>query len=94
MGGTLAESSPRAGFQQYRIVVAVVLSAFYVAVKAFHHDYWSVGFGLALLGIVLLTPSAEHGLPAWRQHALRVVTGCFVVVALGSIATTLLTGSP
>lgn len=74
---------------RYRVIALFVLTAFFVAVKTVGHDYWAVGFGLAVLGLILLTPeSPEHAEP-WRQHALRVVSACFVVVTLASIWTTL-----
>lgn len=77
---------------RYKVVALFVLTTFFVAVKAIGHDYWAVGFGLAVLGLILLTPpqSAEQAEP-WRQHALRVVSACFVVVTLASIWTTLST---
>ena len=67
-----------------------MLKTCYVAVKAVAHDFWAVGFGLAVLAIILLTPEPD-GVPPepWRQHALRVVSACFVVVTLGSIVTSL-----
>ena len=53
------------------------------------HDYWAVGFGLAVMALILLTPeSPEHAEP-WRPHALRVVSACFVVVTVASMWTTL-----
>jgi hypothetical protein len=83
------QSTSGGGLARYRVIAAFVLTATFVAVKAIGHDYWSVGFGLAVLGIILLTPeSPEHPEP-WRQHALRVVSACFVVVTLASIWTTL-----
>ena len=45
-----------------------------------------------VLGIILLTPEAPAQSEPWRQHALRVVSACFVVVTLASIWTTLATG--
>ncbi len=85
------DSTTRAAtLARYRVIAAFVLTGFYVAVKTVAHDYWSVGFGLALLGVILLTPQPEGAEPEpWRQHALRVVTACFVVVTIGSIWTSL-----
>ena len=91
MGVTFNQTAARGSRQRYHVVVAFVLTAFYVAVKAVGHDYWSVGFGLAFLGLILLTPAAEEQAEPWRQHALRVVGACFVVVTLASICTTLAT---
>lgn len=90
MGVTLhSQSTSGGGLARYRVIAAFVLTATFVAVKAIGHDYWSVGFGLAVLGVILLTPeSPEHPEP-WRQHALRVVSACFVVVTVASIWTTL-----
>lgn len=79
--------------ERYRIIAAFALTVVYVAIKALAHDYWSVGFGLALLGVILLTPAPGAQPEPWRQHALRVVSACFVVVTLASIWTTL-AGSP
>lgn len=73
---------------RYRVLGAFVLTSAYVGVKAVAHDFWGVGFGLAVLAIILLTPEPAGAEP-WRQHALRVVTACFVVVTLGSIWTSL-----
>lgn len=70
-------------------MAAFVLTAIFVAIKAFGHDYWSVGFGLAFLGIILLTPQQEQHSEPWRAHALRVVSACFVVVTLCSVVSTL-----
>jgi hypothetical protein len=81
-------STRGASFARYRVMAAFVLTASYVAVKAVAHDFWAVGFGLAVLSIILLTPEPEGAEP-WRQHALRVVSACFVVVTLGSIWTSL-----
>ena len=75
--------------QRYRVIAAFVLTSVYVAIKAFGHDYWSVGFGLAVLGVILLTPQPGDQPEPWRAHALRVVGACFVVVTLASIWTTL-----
>jgi glucose dehydrogenase len=74
---------------RYKVVALFVLTTFFVAVKAIGHDYWAVGFGLAVLGLILLTPEAPEQAEPWRQHALRVVSACFVVVTLASIWTTL-----
>ena len=87
--GVTGQSSKSGGTQRYRIIAAFVLTAVYVAVKAIGHDYWSVGFGLAVLGVILLTPEAADQPEPWRAHALRVVGACFVVVTLASIWTTL-----
>jgi hypothetical protein len=89
MGGAVNnQSAPPGSLSRYRVITAFVLTAFFVAVKAMAHDFWAVGFGLAVLAIVLLTPEPDGAEP-WRQHALRVVTACFVVVTLGSIWTSL-----
>jgi hypothetical protein len=88
MGGAINQTSVPASLSRYRVISAFVLTAFFVAVKAIAHDFWAVGFGLAVLAIILLTPEPDGAEP-WRQHALRVVTACFVVVTLGSIWTTL-----
>jgi hypothetical protein len=89
MGGAMSKQSSVSGsLARYRVLAAFVLTTFFVAVKAVAHDFWAVGFGLAVLAIVLLTPEPD-GVEPWRQHALRVVTGCFVVVTLGSIWTSL-----
>jgi hypothetical protein len=88
---TRAAAWTPAALSRYRVMTAFVFTAFYVAVKTIAHDYWSVGFGLAVLGVILLTPQPHDAPPeAWRQHALRIVTACFVVVTIGSICTTLL----
>ena len=90
MGGAINQSSAPASLARYRVIAAFVLTTCYVAVKAVAHDFWAVGFGLAVLAIILLTPEPD-GVPPepWRQHALRVVSACFVVVTLGSIVTSL-----
>lgn len=83
------DSSPPGGIARYRVLGLFLLTTLFVAVKVVGHDYWAVAFGLAVLGIILLTPeSPEHSEP-WRQHALRVVTACFVVVTFASVWTTL-----
>ena len=94
LGGAINQNAPAAGgLSRYRVIVAFVLTTLFVGVKAVSHDYWAVGFGLAVLGVVLLTPeSPEHNEP-WRQHALRVVSACFVVVTLASIFSTLTSGT-
>lgn len=74
---------------RYKVVALFVLTTLFVAVKAIGHDYWAVGFGLAVLGLILLTPESPEQAEPWRQHALRVVSACFVVVTLASIWTTL-----
>jgi hypothetical protein len=71
-------------------LVAFVLTAGFVAVKAIGRDFWSVGFGLAVLGVIVLTPQAPEQAEPWRMHALRVVSACFVVVALASICSSVL----
>lgn len=92
LGGAMVGTRPSASawaLQRYRVMAAFVLTVGFVGVKAVDHDYWAVGFGLAVLGGILLTPEdPEHAEP-WRQHALRVVSACFVVVTLASIWTTL-----
>src|SRR5215207_10190086 len=87
--GVLGRSSASGGAQRYRVIAAFVLTSVYVAIKAIGHDYWSVGFGLAVLGVILLTPQPADQPEPWRAHALRVVGACFVVVTLASIWTTL-----
>ena len=77
------------GLQRYRVIAAFVLTAIFVAIKAVGQDYWSVGFGLSLLGVILLTPQPEQQAEPWRGHALRVVSACFVVVTLCSVVATL-----
>ena len=77
---------------RYRVVALFVLTALFVAIKAIGHDYWAVGFGLAVLGLILLTPEAPEQSEPWRGHALRIVSACFVVVTLASIWTTLASG--
>lgn len=92
LGGAINHRESAAGnsLSRYRVIAVFVLTTLFVAVKAVGHDYWGVGFGLAVLGLILLTPeSPEHAEP-WRQHALRVVSACFVVVTLASIWTTLI----
>lgn len=79
----------QAGLARYRVHVASVLTTLFVAIKAVGHDYWAVGFGLAVLGVILLTPEPDRDREPWRDHALRVVSACFVVVTLASIWTTL-----
>ncbi|RYZ06278.1 MAG: hypothetical protein EOO73_16560 [Myxococcales bacterium] len=85
----MSSSQAGGGLARYRVHALFVLTALYVAVKTFAHDYWSVGFGLAVLSIVLLTPEPAADSEPWRGHALRVVSACFVVVTLASIVTTL-----
>jgi hypothetical protein len=86
--GSASASAP-GGLQRYRVMAAFVLTAIFVGVKAFGHDYWSVAFGLAFLGVILLTPQPEQHSEPWRAHALRVVSACFVVVTLCSVVSTL-----
>jgi hypothetical protein len=87
--GVVNQSKSSGGLARYRVVVAFALTAAFVAVKAIARDYWSVGFGLALLCIILLTPQPAERPEPWRAHALRVVSACFVFVALASIWSTL-----
>jgi hypothetical protein len=93
MGGAINHhgtgAGPAAGLSRYRVIALFVLTAFFVAVKAVGHDFWAVGFGLAVLGLILLTPESPDHPEPWRQHALRVVSACFVVVTVASIWTTL-----
>jgi apolipoprotein N-acyltransferase len=92
MGGALNHNAQAAGsLSRYRVVALFALTTVFVAIKAIGHDYWAVGFGLAVLGLILLTPGTEQSEP-WRQHALRIVSACFVVVTLASIWTTLASG--
>ncbi len=88
-GATVNSAQSSGGLQRYRVITAFLLTTFFVAVKAVGHDYWSVGFGLAVLGVILLTPESAERAEPWRAHALRVVSACFVVVTLASIWTTL-----
>lgn len=92
LGGAINPSQGSAGagnLARYRVVALFALTALFVAVKAVGHDYWAVGFGLAVMALILLTPqSPEHAEP-WRPHALRVVSACFVVVTVASMWTTL-----
>jgi hypothetical protein len=85
----MSPSQAGGGLARYRVHALFVLTALFVAVKTFAHDYWSVGFGLAVLSIILLTPGRTEETEPWRAHALRVVSACFVVVTLASIVTTL-----
>jgi len=91
MGGALNHNhNPgAAGLSRYRVIALFALTVFFVAVKTVGHDYWAVGFGLAVLGLILLTPESAEQAEPWRQHALRVVSACFVVVTVASIWTTL-----
>ena len=93
MGGALNRNVQAAGsLSRYRVVALFALTTVFVAIKAIGHDYWAVGFGLAVLGLILLTPETAEQSQPWRQHALRVVSACFVVVTLASIWTTLAAG--
>ena|SRR5882724_4766491 len=93
MGGALNHGVQASGsLSRYRVVALFALTTVFVAIKAIGHDYWAVGFGLAVLGLILLTPGTPEQSEPWRQHALRVVSACFVVVTLASIWTTLTTG--
>ena len=90
LGGAINdERTALGGLARYRVVALFVLTAFFVAVKTAAHDPWAVGFGLAVLGMILLTPQSPGQNEPWRAHALRVVSACFVVVTLASIATTI-----
>jgi len=91
MGGAINNhnSAGAGSLTRYKVVALFVLTTLFVAVKAIGHDYWAVGFGLAVLGLILLTPESPEQAEPWRQHALRVVSACFVVVTLASIWTTL-----
>lgn len=93
MGGAINDhhSAAAGSLSRYRVIALFVLVACFVGVKAVGHDYWAVGFGLAVLGLILLTPDSADQPEPWRQHALRVVSACFVVVTLASIWTTLVT---
>ena len=93
MGGAINHNAQASGsLSRYRVVGLFALTALFVAIKAIGHDYWAVAFGLAVLGIILLTPEAPEQSEPWRAHALRVVSACFVVVTLASIWTTLASG--
>jgi hypothetical protein len=82
-------SSLIANLARYRVVAAFSLTAVFVGVKAVGRDFWAVAFGLAALALIVLTPQASERPEPWREHALRVVSASFVVVALGSIWITL-----
>lgn len=92
MGGAINNhySAEAGGLGRYRVAALFVLTTFFVGVKAIGHDYWAVGFGLAVSALILLTPESPEQAEPWRQHALRVVSACFVVVTLASIWTTLI----
>ena len=77
------------GLARHRVAALFALTLLFVAVKVVGHDYWAVAFGLAIAAIILLTPEPAATPPAWRAHALRVVSACFVVVTLASVWTTL-----
>lgn len=85
-------SAAPAGLARHRVPALFVLTAFFVVVKTMAHDVWAVGFGLAMLGIIVLSPEPTGQSQPWRAHALRVVSACFVVVTLASIWTTLSAG--
>jgi hypothetical protein len=92
LGGAINHSQGSAGagnLARYRVVALFALTALFVAVKAIGHDYWAVGFGLAVMALILLTPESPEQSEPWRPHALRVVSACFVVVTVASIWTTL-----
>ena len=94
MGGALNHNVQAAGsLSRYRVVALFALTTIFVAIKAIGHDYWAVGFGLAVLGLILLTPGTPEQSEPWRGHALRIVSACFVVVTLASIWTTLASGA-
>ncbi len=92
MGGAINNhySAGAGSLGRYRVAALFVLTALFVGVKAVGHDYWAVGFGLAVSALILLTPESPEQAEPWRQHALRVVSACFVVVTLASIWTTLI----
>jgi hypothetical protein len=81
-----------AGLARHRVPALFVLTAIFVVVKTMAHDAWAVGFGLAVLGIIVLSPESGGPSQPWRTHALRVVSACFVVFTLASILTTLTAG--
>ncbi len=89
LGEAMNASRARGGLARYRVLALFVFTASFVAVKTVAHDYWSVGFGLAVLAVILLTPEAPEQQEPWRAHALRVVSACFVVVTLATIVSTL-----
>jgi hypothetical protein len=89
MGGAFRNEARAGGLSRYRVHALSALTVLFVAVKAVGHDYWAVGFGLAVLGIILLTPQSAEQSEPWREHALRVVSACFVVVTVASIWTAL-----
>jgi len=89
LGGAMTERSAQGGVARYRVVALFAITALFVAVKTFAHDVWAVGFGLAVLGVITLTPQTPEQTEPWRGHALRVVSACFVVVTVASIWTSL-----
>lgn len=89
LGGFIHRRSAASGLARYRVVGLFLLTALFVAVKVLARDFWAVSFGLAVLGIILLTPESSEEPEPWRAHALRVVSACFVVVTLATIVTTL-----
>jgi hypothetical protein len=74
---------------RYRGLGLLGLTALFVVAKVLARDYWAVAFGLGVLSIVLLSPESQKPSEAWRKHALRVISACFVVVTLASVWTSL-----
>jgi apolipoprotein N-acyltransferase len=92
LGGAMNQrsgSSLITNLARYRVVTAFAVTAVFVAVKAVGRDFWGVAFGLATLALIALAPVTPERPEPWREHALRVVTASFLVVALGSIWITL-----
>ena len=94
MGGivTQGQGSTGVGLARVRVIGLFVLTSIFVGVKAISHDAWAVGFGLAVLALLLLTPESAEEVEPWRKHALRVVSACFVVVTVASIVVSLTDG--
>jgi hypothetical protein len=93
MGGIVGgQGSTGVGLARVRLIGLFVLTSIFVGVKAVSHDAWAVGFGLAVLALLLLTPESTEEVEPWRKHALRVVSACFVVVTVASIVVSLTGG--
>lgn len=86
------QGSTGVGLARVRLIGLFVLTSIFVGVKALSHDAWAVGFGLAVLALLLLTPESTDDVEPWRKHALRVVSACFVVVTIASIVASLTGG--